>query len=91
MQTFHPLIVIADWEHTLKLYELDKQEVSPADRHPPEPKYTEHVKVTLALRVMTHIVTAILNVLVAEGKNHCTECYELYSVVNEVTNEHNEG
>jgi hypothetical protein len=45
----------------------------------------------LAAQVMSHTVAVILNALVATGKDHCTVCYELYSVMNEVANEINEG
>jgi hypothetical protein len=37
------------------------------------------------------IVAASLSALVATGKDHCTVCYELYSVMKEVANENNES
>jgi hypothetical protein len=37
------------------------------------------------------IVAASLNALVATGKDHCTVCYELYSVMKEMANENNKG
>jgi hypothetical protein len=49
------------------------------------------VKVNLAAQIMSHNVAASLNTLLATGKDHCTVCYELYSVMKEVDNENNEG
>jgi hypothetical protein len=43
-------------------------------------------KVNLASQVMSHAVAASLNALVVTGKGHCTVCYQLHSVVKEVTN-----
>jgi hypothetical protein len=36
------------------------------------------------------VVAASLNALVATCKDHCTVCYELYSVMKEMANENNE-
>jgi hypothetical protein len=47
--------------------------------------------VNLAAQVMSHTVAESLNALVATGKDHCTICYELYSVMKEVSNENNDG
>jgi hypothetical protein len=44
------------------------------------------MKVSLAAQVMGHTVEAGLNSLVAEGKDHCTLCYDLYAVMKEVAN-----
>jgi hypothetical protein len=40
---------------------------------------------------MLLIVAARLGALVATGKDHCTVCYELYSVMKEVANKNNES
>jgi hypothetical protein len=37
------------------------------------------------------IAAASLIALVATGKDHCTVCYELYSVMKEMSNENNDG
>jgi hypothetical protein len=37
------------------------------------------------------IIAASLNALVTTGKDHCTICYELYSVMKEMANENNKG
>jgi hypothetical protein len=49
------------------------------------------MNVNLAAQVMNHTVAASLIVLVAAGKDQCTVCYELCSVMKEVANENNEG
>jgi hypothetical protein len=49
------------------------------------------VKVNLAAQTMSHTVSAGLSALVATGKNQCTICYELCSVMKEVANENNEA
>jgi hypothetical protein len=40
---------------------------------------------------MSHTVAESLTALVATGKDDCTLCYELYSVMKEVVNENNES
>jgi hypothetical protein len=49
------------------------------------------MKVNLAALGMRHSVAASLNALVATDEDQCTVCYELYSVMNEVADENNEG
>jgi hypothetical protein len=48
------------------------------------------MKVNLAAQTMSHTVAAGISALVATGKNQCTVCYELCSVMKEVANENNE-
>jgi hypothetical protein len=36
------------------------------------------------------VIAASLNAVIATGKDHCTVCYELYSVMKEMANEKNE-
>jgi hypothetical protein len=48
-------------------------------------------KVNLAAQIMSHTVAASLSALMATGKNQCTVCYELCSVMKEVANENNEA
>jgi hypothetical protein len=89
------LPVIAKWDHILKLFELNKprpfrQLYKLTDTHL-SPVAQSTMKVNLAAQVMSHKVAASLNALVAIGKDHCTVCYELYSVTKEVANENNEG
>jgi hypothetical protein len=68
---------IAEWDHILKLYELDKP-----NRFRPLYKLTDThlnpvaqsaVKVSLAAQVMSHTVAADLNTLVSAGKKHCIQ------------------
>jgi hypothetical protein len=87
--------VIAKWEHIPKLYELDKprlfrQLYKLTDTHL-NPSAQSAMKVSFAAQVMSHTVATSLSALVATGKDHCTVCYELYSVTKEVANENNEG
>jgi hypothetical protein len=75
-------------DHLLKLYELDKTRLfrrlyKLTDTHL-NPTAQSAMKVNLAAQIMSHIVAASLNALVATGKEHCTVCYELFSVMNEV-------
>jgi hypothetical protein len=49
------------------------------------------MKVSFAAHVMSHTVAASLNALVATGKDHCTVCFELCSLMKEMANENNEG
>jgi hypothetical protein len=65
------------------LYKLTDTHLRPAAQ--------SSMKVNLAAQVMSHAVAAGLNTLVAAGKDHCTVWYELYSLMNEVANENNEG
>jgi hypothetical protein len=44
------------------------------------------MKVNLAAQTMSHTVAAGLSAVVAAGKNQCTICYELCSVMKEVAN-----
>jgi hypothetical protein len=37
------------------------------------------------------IIAANYNALVAAGRDHCTLCFELYSVMKKVANENNES
>jgi hypothetical protein len=74
MQTFHPLPVIAKWEHALK----QTQNISPgvqADIHP-NPITRTAEKVNFTAWLMSHTVAASLIALVATGKDHCAVCYE---------------
>jgi hypothetical protein len=73
----------------LKLYELNKPR--PFCRIPLNPTARSAEKVNLALLVMSLTVTVSLSALVAAGKDYWTVCYELRSVLIEVTNERNEG
>jgi hypothetical protein len=68
------------------------QNISPgvqANIHP-NPITRTAEKVNFTAWLMSHTVAASLIALVATGKDHCAVCYELYSVVKEVSNEHNE-
>jgi hypothetical protein len=49
------------------------------------------MKVNLAAQIISHTVAAGLSALVATGKNQCTACYELCSVMKEVANGNNEA
>jgi hypothetical protein len=49
------------------------------------------MKVNSAAQVMSHTVAASLSALVAAGKDQCTVCYELYSVMKDMASEKNEG
>lgn len=49
------------------------------------------MKINLTVQVMSHIVAASLNILVATGKDDCTLCYELYSVMKQVANDNSES
>jgi hypothetical protein len=49
------------------------------------------MKVNLATQIMSYTVAAGLSAVVATGKNQCTVCYELCSVMKKVANENNEA
>jgi hypothetical protein len=49
------------------------------------------MKVNLAAQTQSQTGAAGLSALVATGKNQCTVCYELCSVMKEVANENNEA
>jgi hypothetical protein len=89
------LPVIAKREHILKLYELDKprpfRQLYKLTGIHLNPTAQSSLKMSLAAQVMSHTVAARLSAVVATGKDHCTVCYELYSVKKEVANENNEG
>jgi hypothetical protein len=52
----------------------------------PSPAAASTFTVEETSQVMSQTVATILNALVATGKDHCTVCYELFSVMNEVAN-----
>jgi hypothetical protein len=62
-----------------------------AVRHHLNPAAQNSMKVNLAALVMSHTVAPGINTLVGTGKDHCTVCYELYSLMTEVANDNNEG
>jgi hypothetical protein len=84
-QLGNQLPVIAKWEHLLKPYEHDKcrlihQMCKVTDTHL-NPTAHSAMKVKLAAQVMSHTVAAGLYTLVTAGKDNCTVCCELYSIM----------